>query len=43
MGLKARKWYRLNWDIILREIAYHKEHRESEALPFKVVQKVEEG
>jgi hypothetical protein len=41
MGLGARKWFLENWEIILREIAYHKEHRAMESLPYKVVEKVE--
>ena len=42
MGLKSRKWFKDNWAIVLREIAYHKEHREIESTPYKVVKKEEQ-
>jgi hypothetical protein len=39
MGLKERKYLFDSWPIMLREIAYHKDHKESENLPFKSIWK----
>ena len=42
MGLSQRKWIFDNWSTILRELAYHKEHKEIEQTEFAVIWKKEE-
>jgi hypothetical protein len=42
MGLKERNWVLKSWPVILREIAYHKEHKDIEALPYIVIKHEEE-
>lgn len=43
MGLQERKWIADNWKTILRELAYHKEHREAQNWPAKVIWKKDES